>query len=70
MNLLTDPESVVQRQLDAFNSRDVDPLLSVCLPLSASLLPYRQSGEVPPISQPRLFCSQAGPRTNKNAPTL
>jgi hypothetical protein len=29
MNHPTDPESVVQRQFDAFNSRDVDALLSV-----------------------------------------
>jgi hypothetical protein len=29
MNHNTDPEAVVQRQLDAFNSRDVDALLSV-----------------------------------------
>jgi hypothetical protein len=29
MNHPTDPESVVQRQLDAFNLRDVDALLSI-----------------------------------------
>ena len=29
MKSLTDPEAVVQRQLDAFNARDVDALLSV-----------------------------------------
>ena len=29
MNPLTDPESVVQRQLDAFNARDVEALLAV-----------------------------------------
>lgn len=29
MNTTTDPESVVQRQLDAYNARDIDTLLAI-----------------------------------------